>query len=308
MVGVGVVIVMHIILGWALLNGLARKVVEVVKGPIETKIIEEVKPPPPPPPENLPPPPKLPPPPPAFMPPPEVQIQNPPPAPAITVQTGAAAAGAAGDDRAAAGARAAPPAPPAPPARVAPQVNFNTDCAKPAYPPAAARAEARAWCASRSRWVSMARPPPPRSPRRPGPSREHKLLDRAAEAAIRDTCKFKPGTVDGKPEPLTTFVEYVWKLRVVELNPWRRAACRACAIARAVRVGGIMPLKNNLRALLAAAAAVPVDPAAAQRWRSHRRPPHPKRRAPAAAAPAAPHGDQGDDRQPLRPRGAVEAG
>ena len=46
-----------------------------------------------------------------------------------------------------------------------------------------------------------------------GPSREHKLLDRAAEAAIRDTCKFKPGTVDGKPEPLTTFVEYVWKLQ-----------------------------------------------------------------------------------------------
>ena len=36
MVGLGVVIVFHIILGWALLNGLARKVVEVVMGPIET--------------------------------------------------------------------------------------------------------------------------------------------------------------------------------------------------------------------------------------------------------------------------------
>ena len=45
-----------------------------------------------------------------------------------------------------------------------------------------------------------------------GPSREHKLLDRAAETAIRETCKFKPGTVDGKPETLTTFVEYAWKL------------------------------------------------------------------------------------------------
>ena len=45
-----------------------------------------------------------------------------------------------------------------------------------------------------------------------GPSREHKLLDRAAEAAIKNTCKFKPGTVDGKPETLTTFVEYDWKL------------------------------------------------------------------------------------------------
>ncbi|HSW08548.1 MAG TPA: energy transducer TonB, partial [Aquabacterium sp.] len=77
-----VVVILHIILGWALLNGLARKIVEVVKGPIETKIIEEVKPPPPPPPENLPPPPKTAPPPPSFVPPPEVQIANPPPAPA----------------------------------------------------------------------------------------------------------------------------------------------------------------------------------------------------------------------------------
>ena len=133
MVGLGVVIVMHIILGWALLNGLARKVVEVVKGPIETKIIEEVKPPPPPPPENLPPPPKLPPPPPAYMPPPEIKIETPPPpAPTITVQTTppppappVAIAPPTPPE--------APPAPPAPaaPARVAPQVNFNTDCEKP---------------------------------------------------------------------------------------------------------------------------------------------------------------------------------
>ncbi|MBK1612429.1 energy transducer TonB, partial [Rubrivivax gelatinosus] len=33
--------------------------IEVIKAPIETKIIEEVKPPEPPPPENLPPPPKF---------------------------------------------------------------------------------------------------------------------------------------------------------------------------------------------------------------------------------------------------------
>ena len=70
-VGIGIVIVLHILLGWALLNGLARTVIEVIKGPIETKIIEEAKPPPPPP-ENLPPPPKFAPPPPSFVPPPEV--------------------------------------------------------------------------------------------------------------------------------------------------------------------------------------------------------------------------------------------
>ena len=58
-IGLGVVVVGHVILGYALVNGLGHKIVEVIKAPIETKIIEEVKPPPPPPPENLPPPPKM---------------------------------------------------------------------------------------------------------------------------------------------------------------------------------------------------------------------------------------------------------
>jgi len=211
LVGLGVVVVMHIILGWALLNGLASRVVEVVKRPIETKIIEEVKPPPPPPPENLPPPPKLPPPPPAYMPPPEIQIQNPPPAPAITVQT-------VPPPPAPPVSIAPPPSPepaPAPPApsRVAPQVNFNSDCTKPAYPPAAARAEATGVVRIKVTVGVDGKATATEIAKSSGPSREHKLLDRAAEAAIRDTCKFKPGTVDGKPEPLTTFVEYDWKLQ-----------------------------------------------------------------------------------------------
>ncbi|HEY6512312.1 MAG TPA: energy transducer TonB [Burkholderiaceae bacterium] len=213
MVGIGVVIVMHIILGWALLNGLARKVVEVVKGPIETKIIEEVKPPPPPPPENLPPPPKLPPPPPAFMPPPEVQIQNPPPAPAITVQTvpPPPAPPVTIAPPPAPEPVPAPPAPPAP-ARVEPQVDFAKDCTKPAYPSAAARAEATGISVIKVTVGVDGRPTATELAKSSGPSREHKQLDRAAEAAIRDTCKFKPGTVDGKPQPLTISVSYVWKL------------------------------------------------------------------------------------------------
>ena len=84
-VGFGVVLVLHILLGWALVSGLGRKVIEVIKQPIETKIIEEVKPPPPPP-ENLPPPPKNAPPPPSFVPPPEVVV-TPPPAPPPTITT-----------------------------------------------------------------------------------------------------------------------------------------------------------------------------------------------------------------------------
>jgi len=66
---------LHVLVGYALVTGLARKVVEVIKAPIETKIIEEIKKPlddtPPPPP------PKLAAPPPPFIPPPEVNIQVP---------------------------------------------------------------------------------------------------------------------------------------------------------------------------------------------------------------------------------------
>ena len=87
-VGLGAVLIFHIILVYALITGLARKVVEVVKGPIEVKVIEEVIKKPPPPPELLPPPPKLQAPPPPFIPPPEINIQPPPtPAPTITAVT-----------------------------------------------------------------------------------------------------------------------------------------------------------------------------------------------------------------------------
>ena len=72
---IALVVLLHIVLGYALVTGLARRVVEVIKAPIETKIIEEIKKPPPdvPPP----PPPKLAAPPPPFVPPPEINIQVP---------------------------------------------------------------------------------------------------------------------------------------------------------------------------------------------------------------------------------------
>jgi periplasmic protein TonB len=70
--GIAVVIVLHIVLVYALLNGLATKVVRIIQRPIETRIIEPVKPPPPPPLPTV----QLPPP--KFAPPPEVQVQAPP--------------------------------------------------------------------------------------------------------------------------------------------------------------------------------------------------------------------------------------
>lgn len=87
--GLAVVLLLHVLIGWALASGLARKAVEIVRKPIEARLIqEEVLPPPPPPP-----PPKVerikelpkvkaPPPPPAYVPPPEVAT----PAPAPVIQ------------------------------------------------------------------------------------------------------------------------------------------------------------------------------------------------------------------------------
>ncbi|MFT4510882.1 energy transducer TonB [Caballeronia sp. 15711] len=84
--GIAVVLLLHIVLIYALVNGLATKVVQVIQHPIETKIIEPVKPPPPPPlPTVQLPLPKFAPPPPPFVPPPEVQVQT-PPQPIITHQ------------------------------------------------------------------------------------------------------------------------------------------------------------------------------------------------------------------------------
>jgi protein TonB len=56
LVGISVVVLLHIIVIWALLTGLARKAVEVIKKPLNATIIEEVKlppPPPPPPPKKI---------------------------------------------------------------------------------------------------------------------------------------------------------------------------------------------------------------------------------------------------------------
>src|SRR3989442_8412492 len=120
--------IFHVLLIYALIHGLARKIGEVGRAPLETKIIEEIKRPPPeqqPPP---PPPPKLATPPPPFIPPPEVQIQVPvQPAPTITavVQTPPAV----------------PNAPPAAPAPPTPAVLDPRGCGKPPGPSASPPAD-----------------------------------------------------------------------------------------------------------------------------------------------------------------------
>jgi periplasmic protein TonB len=202
--GLVVVVVFHAVMGYALVNGLARKIVEVVTQPLDTKIIEEIKPPPqekPPPP----PPPRLAAPPPPYIPPPEVQVQVPQMAPAITAVTSIKPTGPV-----------APPgqrteAPPAPITRAAPvRTSAVVDaraCEKPEYPPAALRAQ-ETGIVLLAFLIDVN-----------GTALESKVerssgfrrLDEAARKAL-GLCKFKPATVDGKPERAWAKMEYEWKI------------------------------------------------------------------------------------------------
>ncbi len=79
--GIAIVALFHIVLIYALANGLARKVVEVISDPLQVKLIEEVRTEPPP--REVVPPPQFKAPPPPFIPPPEVQVTAPPQTPVI---------------------------------------------------------------------------------------------------------------------------------------------------------------------------------------------------------------------------------
>lgn len=117
-VGIGVVIILHILLGWALASGLATKAVRIILPETEAVIIVE-KPKPPPPPLEPPPPPKQ-----VvvvqtFVPPPEVQIQQQLQPPVIQNTTVVAPP------------VFAPPTPPAPPAPIAPPAPVSVGIACP---------------------------------------------------------------------------------------------------------------------------------------------------------------------------------
>src|SRR5438309_1910898 len=126
LVGIGVVILFHVLVVYALVTGLARKVVDVVRAPIETKVIEEIKKPPPPPEVIVPPPPRLEAPPPPYIPPPEVQLATPPP-PQPTITATTPTPPPAPMVIAPPPPILAPPAPPAPPAP-APTVSVGVVC------------------------------------------------------------------------------------------------------------------------------------------------------------------------------------
>src|SRR4051812_18163883 len=151
--------------------------------PLETKIIEEIKPPADKPP---PPPPKLETPPPPFIPPPEVNIQMPmQQAPTITA--------------------VAPTPPPAPAPFVptpAPRQAVNTppvvnaaSCDKPEYPPAARRANETGTVLLNFLIDVNGKVLESKIERSSGSRR----LDEAARAGL-ELCNFRPASVDGRPQ------------------------------------------------------------------------------------------------------------
>lgn len=78
--GLGTVVLLHVLVIYALVNGLARQAIDVARVPVVARLIEEVAPPPPPPspqPAAVVAPVKRPPPPPVVVPPPEVAVAPP---------------------------------------------------------------------------------------------------------------------------------------------------------------------------------------------------------------------------------------
>jgi protein TonB len=190
-----ITVVLHIALIYALIHGLARKIVEIVTPPLETKIIEEIKPPADKPP---PPPPKLATPPPPFIPPPEVNIQMPVQvAPTITAVAPTPPPP-----------KPAPfvPTPPRAPVNTAPVVNAAS-CDKPEYPPAARRANETGTVLLNFLIDLNGKVVESKVERSSGSRR----LDEAARQAL-ELCNFKPATVDGKPTRAWARIEYVWRL------------------------------------------------------------------------------------------------
>jgi periplasmic protein TonB len=115
--GIVITILLHVVLAYALFNGLGRKMIQVLQQPLDVAIVEEIKAP-----EQKPPPPvKVARPPPSYVPPPDTRVQIQSSAPTITATT------TTPEPQPVEPVRVAPPAPPAPVVVPAP-VNVSIAC------------------------------------------------------------------------------------------------------------------------------------------------------------------------------------
>jgi protein TonB len=188
--GLVFVVVFHALLIWGLVNGLARKAIEMLPAPIETKIIEEIKPP-----KDEPPPPKpeFEPPPPPYVPPPDITIQS----EAVVTNTITTTT------------VKPPPAPPKPKGvTVAPRIDLKGSpraCREPEYPSASERL-GEAGTAAISLLIGA-----------DGSVQQSKIdassgFKRLDDATIKafSRCKFIVGTTDGVPSATWFSMKYKW--------------------------------------------------------------------------------------------------
>lgn len=188
-IGFAFVVGFHILLVWGLMNGLARKAIELLPAPIETKIIEEVRPPA----EEAPPPkPEFEPPPPPYVPPPDIVIAAPmAPTTAITQTTTVKA-------------------PPAPKKveRFPPRIDLKGSpraCKEPEYPAASERLGESGTSAISLLIGADGKVQQSKVDQTSG----HKRLDEAAIKAF-SRCKFIVGTNNGVAEASWFSIRYKW--------------------------------------------------------------------------------------------------
>ncbi|MFZ6846569.1 energy transducer TonB, partial [Undibacterium sp. RuTC16W] len=207
LLGIGLVVAFHVVLVYALINGLGVKVVEFIQKPLETKLVEEIKPPPPPPDIPPPPPPKLLAPPPPFIPPPEVQVQQQVVTPNTISQTSQVR-----PDSNVLPKSTLPPVVDAKPVgaiTIPGVIDFNVPGCKPEYPRASLRNEETGTVVLLVAIGADGNVNDVKIEKSSG----FRGLDNAVRSQLMSgACKNKPGTVDGKPQATTTKVQYVWKL------------------------------------------------------------------------------------------------
>ena len=179
-----IIIALHVGMFWLLNSGLSHQIIDVVLGPMETKMIEEApkqdEPPPPPPPKIETPPP--------FVPPPEIDIAIAPDAPptnAIQQTT---------TERPVAPPPIAAPAPAAVP-RTAPRSDSRRPLTQPEYPPSSRRAGEAGTVILEVLVLENGRVGDARVKQSSGFPR----LDEAAVREVKRSWRLVPGTENGKP-------------------------------------------------------------------------------------------------------------
>lgn len=206
--GLGIVVMLHGLLVYAVITDLAGRAIDIIRQPVETKIIEEIKPPPPdvaPPP----PPPHMAAPPPPYMPIPEVRIQQPPSPNAITsvtnvplpIQTYAKTVVPAAPEPIVAPAPVSVATPPPVPAFL------DLNACKPSYPHASLMAEEQGTVRVQFTIGTAGQLVDTKVLKSSG----YKNLDKATVSGL-SLCKFRPAYKDGKPVQSSFMSDYVWKM------------------------------------------------------------------------------------------------